>query len=99
MVGRSRGGGTNTTTMNNRQWRIETQAQGQHELYSRLILDRADANNNGLYECEASSAPASAGIAGGGEIGMQQQQQKPMISREQPADRLRRLFGVLVNGK
>lgn len=74
---------------------------GQHEIYSRLVLDKADAlAADGIYECEASST-----IAPGGGI----DQSTGVPAREQSSsgssvpsmsvERLRRLFGLIVNGK
>jgi len=76
-------------------WRVETSAGlSQHETYSRLVVDKAEVNNGGLYECEAvaGAEPSAGGLlqhssldhqggAGGG------------------GDKLRRFFGLLVNGK
>lgn len=64
-------------------WRVESgPGADPHELHSRLVLDRAEAASNGLYECEATALEG----ATNGEPAHQ-------------ADRLRRLFGLVVNGK
>ena len=74
----------------------------QHELYSRLSLERLEPSASGLYECEV--------LATGEQQPQQQQQQLlsshlQLDSRAPPppansgADRLRRLFGLHVQGK
>lgn len=91
-------------------WRIETISGGasQLEIYSRLVLDRADPNYNGLYECEVTASDATAtnsldhghpqragGSGAGSQLASSVQQASQLASNEQ----LRRLFGLSVNGK
>lgn len=85
-------------------WRVETsQGASQHEIYSRLVLDKAEPSGSGVYECEvvsSAAAPADNELAGlqleaGGAY--QRLGQTPTSSA--PGDKLRRLFGLLVNGK
>lgn len=60
----------------------------QHEIHSRLLLDKADANQVGLFECEVVAA---------GELELPTNEHASSISTA--GDKLRRLFGLLVNGK
>lgn len=62
-------------------------ASNSHEIYSRLVLDRADLNAVAIYECEATAGNPLNDASR--EVGAS------MLNNE----RLRRLFGVLVNGK
>ena len=96
-MGRARGAATNNETgpaAAAGRWRIEAHSSGQHELSSRLILDRAEPNISGLYECEASSSSTGLESGHSGQI-----DRITLREQQTPADRLRRLFGVLVNGK
>lgn len=74
-----------------RLWRVDasTSSRGPHELVSRLSVDRAEPAMQGLYECEASVA--SADVAAVDSTQQQQQQQQQ--------DSLKRLFGLVINGK
>lgn len=92
----------NETTM--ARWRLETSAgTAQHEIYSRLILDKAEPGHSGLYECEVAALEQANSISGvhldsltanvggaGGNVNAHL-----VLS----GDRLRRVFGLLVNGK
>lgn len=78
-------------------WRVETSSSGvgsgQYEIVSRLIMDKAEPSSAGLYECEVSAnMPDSAN-----ELGLHSS--SGGNSNTGVGDRLRRLFGLLVNGK
>lgn len=79
-------------------------AGAQHELYSRLILDKADVNHNGIYECEVVAAEPiaySTNLAGSiSNVHQQHQQQEQVVGNSQIiGDRLQKLFGLVINGK
>lgn len=76
------------------QWRVEINSGvSQHEIHSRLVLDKVDANQMGLYECEvATIEPLSLASVALAAAGHQQQQVNT-------GDKLRKLFGLIVNGK
>lgn len=85
-------------------WRVESSVAmlAQHEIHSRLILDKAEPASNGIYECEAQALePTSAGNTG--ELQLQSVQSANSASRQQQqlasGDKLQRFFGLLVNGK
>ena len=95
----------NETVPNNQQlrWRIETNSGSssgspmqQREIYSRLVIDRVEPGASGLFECVISSGPQESQLdslsALNGHLG-----QRPPSSG--PDDRLRKLFGLFVNGK
>lgn len=81
-------------------WRLETSAgSAQHEIYSRLSLDKAEPGHSGLYECEV-AALEQANSAGAGNAHLPDNlaagnQAHLVLS----GDKLRRVFGLLVNGK
>ena len=66
----------------------------QHELHSRLILDKADTNHDGLYECEVTPVEV---VASSIMTEHGHHQQQTMVNHY--GDKLRKLFGLLVNGK
>lgn len=71
-------------------WRVESSAGASPlETYSRLLLDKADPHYNGLYECEV--------IASGADLAAPLDHGHPQ--RAPVGEQLRRLFGLLVNGK
>lgn len=82
-------------------WRIETMISGggagaQHELYSRLVLDKAEVNHNGIYECEVVAAePIVHSTNLGGSIVSSHNNRDTQIL----GDRLQKLFGLVINGK
>lgn len=107
----------NDTAASGGRWRIETSTGGgggsggnlnsnsQLETYSRLLLDRADPINNGIYECEVVTGgadPASGNLLadhghpqrGGGGIAS-----SLPVTPIGGGEQLRRLFGLVVNGK
>jgi len=72
-------------------WRVETSAGlSQHETHSKLEVDKAEANNGCLYECQAvaGAEPSAGGL-------LQHSSQK----HQSGGDKLRRLYGLLANGK
>lgn len=89
-------------------WRIEANSgANQHETYSRLVLERLEPSGSGLYECEVTSGssdgPGAASEVGqfGSSLGNNLHHQPDSGHQQQAAgiDKLRRLFGLLVNGK
>lgn len=96
---------TTATTTTRDRLRIETsQGNAPYESYSRLIIDKADLAHNGLYECEVT---ADQSVIGGSMSSdqhqamllLQQQPQSGASVANASGDKLRRLFGLLVNGK
>lgn len=88
----------------NNRWRVETVSGGsadQLETRSRLSIDRLDANSNGLYECEADTATGGYHQSGslGGQLGADQSGQAQQPGGGGGGERLRKLFGLIVNGK
>lgn len=82
-------------------WRIEmnsgqsTSNGQQHEIYSRLILDRLDPGASGLFECEVFTLSDQQYINKHMDVGT-------IVAhgeRLSTSDRLRRYFGLFVNGK
>lgn len=86
-------------------WHLETSAgSAPHEIYSRLVLNKAEPGHSGLYECEVAaleqanlisgahldSLTANNGGSGGSNVNAHL-----VLS----GDKLRRVFGLLVNGK
>lgn len=87
-------------------WRVETSAGAtQHEIVSRLVLDRAEAQHNGVYECEVAALEPNEQLAllvaagSSGFHGHQQLQQANSNGGNANGDKLRRLFGLVVNGE
>lgn len=76
-------------------WRVETSAgSGEHEIRSRLLLDKASPSQAGLYECQVSVSDSDAAS---------QQDLQPISLRQRTHhssdDKLHRIFGLAVNGK
>ena len=91
--------GTLTDDNETMRWRVETSGgSSQHEIHSRLLLDRADSNQHGLFECEVVAASSQTGSAGGtsGDLNGEPANEQQAVAA---GDKLRRLFGLLVNGK
>lgn len=80
-------------------WRLETSAgSAQHEIYSRLSLDKADPGHNGLYECEVAALEQANSAGGSAHLpdNLAAGNQAHLVLS---GDKLRRVFGLLVNGK
>lgn len=68
-------------------WRVESQMSESLESRSRLYMDKIDPSQSGLYACEADSSQTSA-------------TNTPILLEAQTSpDKLRRLFGLIVNGE
>lgn len=83
-------------------------AGAQHELYSRLVLDKAEVNHNGIYECEVVAAepivhPTNLGgsiiSSHNNNINNQEQAVHNFGNTQILGDRLQKLFGLVINGK
>lgn len=89
-------------------WRIETNSgsggsQQQQEIYSRLILDHLDPSANGLFECEVASLLATSQASQTSDHQSDQTNlgfnQRLSPHSALPGDRLKKYFGLFVNGK
>lgn len=99
-------------------WRVESSVGlAQHEIRSRLILDKADAGSQAIYECEASalepqqqqqqqhqsssssSSSSTSGAALNSALSSLSHASGELAKQQLTGDKLRRFFGLLVNGK
>lgn len=76
----------------NSRWRVESFDTEPSESRSRLLVDRLDIKHHGLYACEAESITSSS-------LNPLSSSSNNDMNANGINEKLRRLFGLIVNGK